>query len=466
MRKRIFTTALAVALVPALVACSSDTSSSSSSDDSATTTAAEMGAADDADADADADAEDEATTTAASTSTSTDTITLTVWGAEEDQSLLQELVAGFEAEYSDYTFDISIGVESESTAKDTVLADVEAAADVFAFADDQLNDLVNAGALASLDDYDAVLQNYAGKSIADIEAANGEGSVTAATKNDTLYAFPMGGGNNFFLYYDSSVISEEDAASWDTLLAAAEAAGGKVGMTLASGWYNAGFFLGAGFTSSLEDDGLTTYIDWNGTSSLGYTGVQVVEAMLEIASNSAFMAVADGDLSNAIASGDLVAVVDGTWDAAAVEEAFGEGYAATKLPTYTIDGDQVQQYCYSGFKLMGVNAYSENIGWAVLLAEYLTNEESQVARFNERQLAPTNLNAAADDAVTSNIAIAASAAQDVYGVVQEVGGNFWDPTASLGASIAQGTVSIGDTDAIQALLDDMVEGVTAVIASE
>ncbi len=470
MRKRFFTTALAVALVPALVACSTDSSSTSSSSDdsSSTTTAAEVGAADDADADAETDASDEADAADSDdgAAASSDAITLTVWGAEEDQALLQELVAGFEAQYSDYTFDISIGVESESTAKDTVLADIEAAADVFAFADDQLNDLVNAGALASLDTYDEMLQSYAGKSIADIESANGEGSVTAATKDDTLYAFPMGGGNNFFLYYDSSVISEEDAASWDTLLAAAEAAGGKVGMTLASGWYNAGFFLGAGFTSSLEDDGVTTYIDWNGTSSLGYTGVEVVEAMLEIASNSAFMAVADGDLSNAIASGDLVAVVDGTWDASAVEEAFGDGYAATKLPTYTIGDDQVQQYCYSGFKLMGVNAYSDNIGWAVLLAEYLTNEESQVARFNERQLAPTNLNAAADEAVTSNIAIAASAAQDVYGVVQSVGGNFWDPTASLGASIAQGTVSIGDTDAIQALLDEMVEGVTAVVASE
>ena len=54
-------------------------------------------------------------------------ISLTLWGAEEDQALLAELVEKFKAQYPDQTFDIKIGVESESTAKDTVLTDVEAA---------------------------------------------------------------------------------------------------------------------------------------------------------------------------------------------------------------------------------------------------------------------------------------------------------------------------------------------------
>ena len=50
-------------------------------------------------------------------------------------------------------------------------------------------------------------------------------------------------------------------------------------MTLASGWYNASFFYGAGFTTGLNDDGTTT-MDWNGTSADGYTGVDVVKGML------------------------------------------------------------------------------------------------------------------------------------------------------------------------------------------
>lgn len=387
-------------------------------------------------------------------------VSLRVWGAEEDQALLAELVEGFKAQYADYAnFDIQIGTESESTAKDTVLTDIEAAADVFAFANDQLADLVNAGALQPIDDLNDALVAYTGKSVDDIKAANGEGSVAASTVNDKLYAFPMGGGNNFFLYYDSSVLTAEDVASWDSLLAAAEAAGKQVGMTFASGWYNASFFLGAGFTTGLNEDG-TTAIDWNGTSADGYTGVDVVKGMISIASSPAFMPIADGDISNQIASGKLCAAVSGTWDASAAQEAFGDGYAATKLPTFTCAGDQVQQGCFSGFKLIGVNAYSKQAGWAALLAEYLTNEESQTARFEARQLAPTNINAAANEAVSANVAIAASAAQDVYGVVQAVGGKYWDPTATFGAMIANGELA-NDDAAIQAALDELVTGVTA-----
>ena len=394
--------------------------------------------------------------------TSNETVSLRVWGGEEDQNLLKELVEKFKKTYPDQKFDIEIGVESESTAKDTVLTDVEAAADVFAFASDQIVDLNNAKALANIEDMDAALQNYAKKSVADIKAANGDGSVEAASIDGKLMAFPMTGGNGYFLYYDSSVISDEDAATWDTLLAAADKAGKKVGMTLASGWYNASFFYGAGFTTGLNDDG-TTAIDFNGTSKDGYTGVQVTQSMLNIASNKAFMAIADGDVSNQIAGGTLAAVISGTWDAENAQKVFGDGYAAAKLPTYTLDGKQVQQGSVSGYKFLGVNAYSKNVGWATVLAEFLTNEESQATRFEQRQLAPTNKKVAASDEVSKNVAIAASAAQDAYGVIPTVSAKYWDPAKTFGEMIAQGSISATDEKAIQDALDTMVEGAKAAV---
>ena len=394
--------------------------------------------------------------------TANETVSLRVWGGEEDQNLLKELVEKFKKTYPDQKFDIEIGVESESTAKDTVLTDVEAAADVFAFASDQIVDLNNAKALANIEDMDAALQNYAKKSVADIKAANGDGSVEAASIDGKLMAFPMTGGNGYFLYYDSSVISDEDAATWDTLLAAADKAGKKVGMTLASGWYNASFFYGAGFTTGLNDDG-TTAIDFNGTSKDGYTGVQVTQSMLNIASNKAFMAIADGDVSNQIAGGTLAAVISGTWDAENAQKVFGDGYAAAKLPTYTLDGKQVQQGSVSGYKFLGVNAYSKNVGWATVLAEFLTNEEPQATRFEQRQLAPTNKKVAASDEVSKNVAIAASAAQDAYGVIQTVSAKYWDPAKTFGEMIAQGSISATDEKAIQDALDTMVEGAKAAV---
>lgn len=391
-----------------------------------------------------------------------DAVDIRVWGAEEDQTLLSDMIADFEALYPDVRFHIELGVESESTAKDTILTDVEAAADVFAFASDQIYDLVNAGALADLQMYEEAFEKYPGKTLDEIKAANSASSVEAATVNGSFYAFPMAGDNSYFLYYDSTVISEEEAQSWDTILEAAQAAGKKAGMTLSSGWYNASFFYGAGFTTDLNADG-TTAIDWNGTSPKGYTGVQVVQSMLGITSHPAFMPIADGDSANQIASGNLCAVVSGSWDASAAQQAFGDGYAAIKLPTFTIGQDQVRMKSAFGYKFIGVNEYSGNIGWSVLLAEYLTNEESQIRRFEARQIGPTNLNAVATDEVQANYAIAAVISQSEFGVIQKVGGKYWDPAQTFGEIIAQGTLKADNETAIQAALDTLTEGVTAPI---
>jgi len=394
----------------------------------------------------------------ANTSGERQKVALRMWGAEEEQALLKDMIASFTSYYADVAdITVELGVESEVTAREAVLTNIEAAADVFAFASDQLPDLVRAGALQDLEEMDAALVNYAGKSIEDIKAANVSGSVEVASVNNSFYAFPMSADNGYFLYYDSNVISKEDAASWDTLLDAAQKAGKKVGMTLASGWYNASFFYGAGFTTGLNEDGITT-IDFN--KEADYSGVEVVKGMLKIAGHPAFMAVADGDISNQIASGDLAAAVSGTWDAPAVQEVFGDGYAAIKLPTYTIGDKQVQQGSVAGFKLVGVNAFSENRDWATLLAEWITNEENQKLRFEVREIGPSNIQAAASEAVASNVAISALAEQSEYGFVQLVSENYWVPMATLGEMIANGQLSAEDEEGIQKALDEMVADVT------
>lgn len=443
MKKRFVASLLAGVMALSLVACGSAADNSAAPAGEATET------------------ESAAVAESAGEDGDVEVVSLTMWGAEEDQDLLRQLADDFIAAHaSEVTLDIQIGVESESTAKDTILADPEAAADVFAFADDQMKALVDAGALQSIDDMGEVLQ-LAGKTLDDVKAANSTGSVAAASYNGTMYAFPMSGGNGFFLYYDSSKVSAEDVKSWDSLLAAANAANGKVGMTLASGWYNAGFFVGAGFSAGEVDADGTTTVDWNGTSSKGITGVEVTQAMLKIAGDPAFMAVADGGLSDAIAAGGLVAVVDGTWDAGAVQEAFGDGYAATVLPTYMCGGKECQQADYAGFKLVGVNAYSANTGWATLLAEYITNEESQAARYVARQSLPTNNVAASVPEISEDVALSAIMAQDAFGVPQTVGGNFWSPSQTFGEIVAQGTISADDEAAIQSALDELVAGITA-----
>ncbi len=381
-------------------------------------------------------------TEAAAPAASGETIALKVWAAEEDQALTAELVEKFKAANPDQTFDITIGVESEAKAKDDILVDPEAAADVFAFASDQITDLVKAGVLQPVQDVDT------------ISSENVAGSVEAATVDGTLYAYPFSADNGYFLYYDSTVVT--DPTNWDAILADCAAADKKAGMVMASGWYNAGFFYGAGFTTELNADGSTT-MDWNGTSADGINGTDVAQAMLDIATNSAFLPITDGDTSNQIATGDLAAIVSGTWDAEAVQAAFGEGYAACALPTYTCAGNQVPMGSAAGYKMIGVNANSAQAGWAMELAKFLTNEESQTARFEARQIGPSNIAAGENPAVQENIALVAVTAQNgANGVVQTVGGGYWDPTKTFGEIIAQGNPEGTD---LQELLDNVVAAV-------
>ncbi|MCM1165296.1 MAG: extracellular solute-binding protein [Lachnospiraceae bacterium] len=456
MKKKILAFVMAAATCFSLTACNTDNNSGSGSSGSGNSGAGNSN---------NESSSGDNTSNSGGGSSSGDTISLRVWGPEEDQSLLVELVDKFKAAYPNQTFDIQIGVESEATAKDTIITDVSAAADVFAFASDQVNSLIAANALTKLDDLNDAFKAVTGKSIDDIKAANSPSSVAEGTRDGGLYAFPLGSGNNYFLYYDKSKINDSDVATWDGLLSACSTAGKKAGMVFNSGWYAASFFIGAGFRTSMNADG-TTVCDWNGTSSDGFTGTQVTQAMLNISNNDAFMAINDNDISNQIATGDLCAVVSGSWDLGACETIWGaDNVGCAKLPTFTCDGKQVQQGCFTGYKLMGVNKMSQQTGWAAVLAEYLTNEESQVARYNARTLSPTNIVASKDEAVTSNHMIVASIAQDAAcSVVQDVGDNFWAPCTTFGEIIAQRQLNADDTAGIQTALDNLVAGITAPIA--
>ena len=373
-------------------------------------------------------------------------VKLTMWGAEEDQTMLREMADAFIAENADKgNITIDIGVQSESSAKDTVLADPEAAADVFAFADDQLNELVAAGALQE------VLLNPD-----DVKSRNLAGSVNAATMNDKLYAYPMTADNGYFLYYDKSVLSEEDVKSMDTLLAKADASGKKFMMSLNDAWYIYSFYAGAGLKATLADDGINTVCNWNEAP-----GADVTQAILDISTQPAFKSGADADIVAGIKDGSCCAAISGTWNAGTAEETWGENYAATKLPTYTLNGEQVQMASFSGYKLVGVNPHSSNVGVAMLLADYITNEDNQAKRFNDRKLGPSNIKVNESEAVQNAPAIAALAAQSDYATLQRVGANYWSSAQSLGEILASGDTQ-GKTT--QQLMDDAVAGITAPVA--
>ena len=447
MKKKVISTVLCAAMVASMFAgCGNKAADNSSA---AGNSAADNSAAEstnDAAATETGDAADNAETASgdaiANLIAATDgTVDIQLWCSELEtyQNIMKELTDKFKEQYSDVDFNITIGAVSEQEAKDKILEDIDAAADVFVFADDQVNDLVNAGALQEI----AATYTY------DPAETNSEATVAAATKDGKLYAYPLTASNGYFLYYDSNIFSEEDVASWEALEAKAEEAGTKVGMNIADGWYVYGFFAGAGCTLSMNEDN-SNECDWNNE-----TGLAVAESIENIASSPAFVSVEDKDAITMLTDGTLGAYVSGTWNATSFQDQYGDGYAACKLPTFDVNGTATQMGSYAGYKFVGVNSHAKNVGWSMLLAEYLTNEESQLAIGNATSEGPANTVAAAQ---IDSPALAALAAQSEFADQQVVGNNYWDPAKALGQNLVDGATDL------QAVLDDAVAGITQPVA--
>ncbi len=432
MKKQI-SLALAGAMALSLAACGGSASTATSTPEAAS--AAESTAAS-----TEAAAEGDVLDQAAAAAFSKD-VTLTMWGAEEDQDLLREISDKFIEKYGNYggKITINLGAQSESTAKDTVLTDPTAAADVYAFADDQLNELVKAGALQEVQ-----------LNADDVKNRNTPASVDAATVDGKLYAYPLTADNGYFMFYDKSFFTEDDVKSLDTMMEKAAAAGKKVSMDVANGWYLYSFYAGAGLKLGLADDGVNTVCNWNEAP-----GADVTQAVIDICKNPGFIALKDEEFTGKLKDGTLVAGVNGTWRANDASEVWGANYAACKLPTYTLNGEQVQMASFSGFKLIGVNPHSANVGAAMLLADFVTNEENEGLRFKERTQGPSNINALA---AASSPALTAVVDQSEYATLQRVGGNYWASAETLGSICVNGNPDGKDP---QALIDDAVAGFTA-----
>ena len=379
------------------------------------------------------DAETRKQTEAPATSAEKQRVTLKVWADQAELELTEKLCNEFAAEHPEKEYTFEYGAVGAVDGKARYLEDPAAAADVVLFADDQLVDLVKADAL-----YEVTRNTDV------IIAANTPGSINAATYEGTLYGYPMTSDNGYFLYYDKSVFTEDDLATMDGILAAANAAGKQVHMDVSNGWYLASFFLGNGCTLTIEDG--RQVIDFNNAN-----GLAAAEAIRAFCNDPAFVTGDDSVLAGGI--GDAIACgVSGTWMAAPIQEKLGENYGCCKLPTFTCGGKQVQMGSFLGCKIYGVNSQTAYPVDAMELAEYLTNENSQIERYTVLNYGPSNVNALADETIASNLALQALSAQSEFAISQLVLGGFWTPAEAFGAEL-----EAHSTADLQTMLDQLVE---------
>ena len=363
------------------------------------------------------------------------TYDVTIWASELAgvAELFQAQIDAFEKANPGIIINPTISGVTEADAGSQVLLDLPSAPDMYCFAQDQLARLVQGGALAAPSP--AVAEQ--------LKAANDAGSVGAASIAGTMYAYPLTSDNGYYMYYDKSIITNPD--SLEQIIADVEAWNEAhpdenpkwIRFALENGWYTASFFFATGCSTvwTTDENGNFTSVEDNFNSE---AGVKALKGMMKLAQSSAYNSDADK-------YADAAVWINGIWNAATAEEHFGENFAATDLPSFEVDGESFHLGSFSGNKLIGVKPQADGKKALVLslLAQYLTNEQCQLERFEEFQWGPSNINAQKSEGVQANTSLAALALQGAHAKPEaNIGGAWWDLAKVLGADAK--TFGLGD----------------------
>ena len=355
-------------------------------------------------------------------------VKLTVMGPSEDQddaqgAWLKTECEAFNEEHPEWNITFDYVTCSESDAKDTVLQDPASAADVFMYANDQIADLVDAGALTKL----------GGDAAEYVKSSNSEAMAATVTYNGDIYGVPYT-SNTWFMYYDKRVFSEDDVKSLDTMLEK-----GKVSFPFDNGWYLASSYAANGCTIFGDGTDASKGYDFGGDNA-----VAVTKYIVDLFNNKNFvMDSNDGSLGLAgLKDGSVNAYFNGNWNYDAVVKNLGEenvGVAA--LPTINVDGKDCQLKAFLGSKAIGVNPNCKNQEVAVKLAAYLGSEDAQLKHFELRKQAPVNTTLASNEEVSkdavaaamANVAANCSIAQPIIPMQA-----YWDAATPFGDAFVHG----------------------------
>lgn len=375
-------------------------------------------------------------------------VNLKIWVENSKIRSVQECINSFKENYKqDAQFEITIEERSPGDISASLLKDIHNGADVFIFADDGLRPLVAGGGIDLVEDKNNIMNTYT------------EESVSTVTINDNYYAYPLSADNGYIMYYDKRYFSAKDLETMDGILAVAEKEKKQVMMDLGSGWYLYSFFGNTGMSLGINDDGVTNYCDWNKTEGK-ITGAEITKSILKITKNPSFICTGNGGLMDGFRNGTIIAGINSVGDAKEIQNILGKNFGAIKLPTYTCAGEQVQMASFIGYRLVGVNYYSKEKEWAHKLAEWITNEESQMTFLNNNDQAPTNQQVGTSEVVKNSLAIIAQNEQSQYAQLQRVGGNYWGASWKYGSILASKNP---DNIDYQTLIDELVSGITASI---
>lgn len=309
------------------------------------------------------------------------TYNLKVWCAAEDETMIWEMLEDYKNAHSKNFYNFTVQIQGEDVVSTSVTKDVDAAADVFSFANDQLGLLLNQNALYKIPNaYKAQIESQ-------IDVAK-----TASRSNGDYYAIPYS-YENCFLYYNKSLVSEADVRSLESLLAKSiSGVDGNLGIDMADSYYTTMFL----YTAGVEVFG-PQGIDPSDVNLANANAIKACKYIASLGSQTKLKSIVKADQVAALKSKKVAAMISGPHMITEFKGALGNDFGVAMLPTIKLDGEEKQLVSFAGVKMYGISNKSTAVrdtkttAEACRLAAFLSNDDNQQKRLQDREFCPTNI---------------------------------------------------------------------------
>lgn len=363
---------------------------------------------------------------------------ITVWATAAEEAVLNKVLASYnqgKADADKISVNYVAVAEGDTGTELAKNPGAETAPELFLVADDHIYNLQSKNIIVD------ITEVYGEK----VTANNTPVAVSSSSYGGRLYGFPVTSDNGYFLWYNSADVSAEQASTLEGLLARGRELHKKV-LIDNGGWYVPTYFFSPQVcgTDSLSfhenSEGKVVYdINWDNEAGVA-AATYIANLYKEYAD---VITTGDDAAINAGFEGDsMIAAFSGTWNEKPLSDVC-ETLAAAKLPTYnngkqlgTFTGSKV--YCLNGAKT-GADA-QKKLQAAAKLADYLTEKEAQLVRFETRATGPCNKEAMEDARYTEHVTMGLKALGDQCAVAAAVQaasaeGRYWDVGAAIGAAL-------------------------------
>lgn len=394
--------------------------------------------------------------------------TLVLSGAEDQRTFVMGKANEYlKAQNLDSKYELTYTAHGEDKI-DSEVADwtAETAPDLYSFSCDKSTPLAAAGALATVpDEYAEQMRNTLS-----------ETAYASATFNGDLVGYAYTASNGYFTYYDSSlpgidaIVHDNKAGSIvdniEDWLKYCENNGKTFAYNLKEAFYTVGALttFGASWKVEYNRDGSVKKITSDFASD---KGLKAAKMILKIMSSDAVVYTQDAPGVNNVAF-----CVNGAWALSNDSEGNKSAYTdakvkTTTLPNATVGTETKHIRSFAGTKLYGVNpsksnGKAERLNTLHAIANYLTSDDVQSARFDESQQAPSSKAVSAMDKVKSNAALSALANQSADGMAQaNLPGNIWSAPATFATWAYDNAKSEVSDDVIMTQLQQLDTAVQA-----